>query len=122
MTDNLIREINNRTATVGIIGLGYVGLPLLIRFVEEGFNTIGFDIDQSKCELLNSGKSYIKHINSSSIRAALEEGFMATYDWQYISEVNCIIICVPTPLSSNNSPDLQYIRQTIQDINIYLKQ
>ena len=80
--DLLIKIIDSKSAVVGIIGLGYVGLPLVIRFSEEGFRAIGFDIDKEKVEKLNKGESYLKHIPSSSIDAAANNGFSATSDWE----------------------------------------
>ncbi len=121
MTNELIKKINNKSATVGIIGLGYVGLPLVIRFIEEKFKVIGFDIDGVKCNTLNSGESYIRHIPAESIQLALKSGFIATPNWSKIAEVDCMLICVPTPLGPNNTPDLQYILSTLNSIQKYLK-
>ena len=105
---------------MGIIGLGYVGLPLVIRFAEEKFKVIGFDIDAEKCRALNSGESYIRHISAESIQIALKNGFTSTSSWEKISEVDCILICVPTPLGNNNAPDLQYIHNTLKFICEFL--
>ena len=113
-------KIKNRESIIGIIGLGYVGLPLLIRFSEEKFRTIGFDIDINKTKILNSGKSYIKHIEDKTILSALDEGFNATTDFSRISKVDIILICVPTPLKDNNEPDLSYINSTIDIIKPFL--
>ena len=121
MMKRLIKRINNKSATIGIIGLGYVGLPLVIRFVEENFEVIGFDIDGAKCNSLNSGKSYIRHISAESIKLALKNEFIATSNWSKIAEVDCMLICVPTPLGPNNTPDLQYIHSTLNSIQKYLK-
>ena len=106
---NLKSKIQNHDARVAIIGLGYVGLPLSIRFSEEGFRVVGFDIDKEKVDLLNSSKSYIKHINTDDITAMSANGFKATSDFSKIAEVDVIIICVPTPLGVHNEPDLSYI-------------
>ena len=78
MINGLLKKINNKSAAIGIIGLGYVGLPLVIRFVEEKFKVIGFDIGDEKCRKLNAGKSYIRHISGESIQIALKNGFIAT--------------------------------------------
>ena len=121
MKNKLIEKINNKSATIAIIGLGYVGLPLVIRFIEEKFKVIGFDIDSDKCSTLNSGKSYIRHISAESIQLALKNGFTATTNWSKIDEVDCMLICVPTPLGANNTPDLQYIHNTLNSIQEYLK-
>jgi len=98
-----------------------VGLPLVIRFSEEGFKVIGFDIDEEKVEKLNKGKSYLKHIPSSSIDVAVNNGFSATSDWERISDCDAILICVPTPLGSHKEPDLQYIQGTMDSIKPHLR-
>ena len=121
MKNNLLKKITDKSATVGIIGLGYVGLPLIIRFAEEKFKVIGFDIDTEKCRALNSGESYIRHISAESIQIALKNGFTATTNWSNIAEVDCMLICVPTPLGPNNTPDLQYIHSTLKSVKKYLK-
>ena len=121
MKNDLIKKINDKSAVVGIIGLGYVGLPLVIRFSEEKFKVIGFDIDNEKCRVLYSGKSYIRHISEKSIKKALKNGFIATTNWEQISAVDCMLICVPTPLGINNSPDLQYIYSTLNFIKGHLR-
>ena len=118
---NLKFNIQNRDACIGVIGLGYVGLPLVIRFSEEGFRVIGFDIDEEKVEKLNKGESYLKHIPSSSIDVAVNNGFSATSDWERISDCDAILICVPTPLGSHKEPDLQYIRGTMDSIKPHLR-
>ncbi|MEW6456031.1 MAG: nucleotide sugar dehydrogenase [Acidobacteriota bacterium] len=117
MKDELVKKIKNRTSVIGIIGLGYVGLPLVLRFSEEGFKIIGFDIDNSKVEKLNKGKSYIKHIPEERIRALVSTNkFRATTDYSELKEVDCIIICVPTPLNDKKEPDLSYIKNTTGEI------
>jgi UDP-N-acetyl-D-glucosamine dehydrogenase len=98
-----------------------VGLPLVIRFSEEGFRVIGFDIDEEKVEKLNDGESYLKHIPSSSIDAAANNGFSATSDWEKISDCDAILICVPTPLNPQKEPDLQYIQGTMDSIKPHLR-
>ena len=121
MKNELIKIINDKSAVIGIIGLGYVGLPLVICFSEEQFKVIGFDIDTEKCRTLNSGESYIRHISAKSIQHAIENGFIATTNWEQISAVDCMLICVPTPLGINNSPDLQYIYSTLNFIKGHLR-
>jgi len=118
---HLISNIKSRSANIGIIGMGYVGLPLIIRFVEEGFKTIGFDIDEQKVNILNAGENYIKHIDDKKIKTIVKNGFKATTDFSEISSVDIIIICVPTPLSVDKKPDLSYIRGTLQSIKKHLK-
>ena len=112
--NNLKSQIINRESSVGIIGLGYVGLPLAIRFSEEGFRVIGFDVDGNKVQMLNSGQSYIKHIDVKLIDTAVKNGFKATSDFSHIPNTAAILICVPTPLGAHNEPDLSYIHSTIQ--------
>jgi UDP-N-acetyl-D-glucosamine dehydrogenase len=120
--NNLISKIKNHQSIVGVIGLGYVGLPLAIRFSEEGFKVVGFDIDKEKVDLLNGGKSYIKHIKEINITAMTNNGFIATVDFSEIVNVDAIIICVPTPLGVHNEPDLSYIHGTLENIKPHLKE
>jgi UDP-N-acetyl-D-glucosamine dehydrogenase len=103
----------DRTATIGIIGLGYVGLPLILTCVNKDFQTIGFDIDQSKIDALLDGQSYISHISPIDTSAAVSSGkFLPTTDFSKISDVDAVLICVPTPLDKNQEPDLSYIIST----------
>jgi len=118
---NLINKIKNRDAVIGVIGLGYVGLPLVIRFIEEGFKTIGLDINKEQVKQLNSGQTYIQHIDNDIIQSILNSGFHATSDQIIIHDVDVIIICVPTPLGPHNEPDLSYIINTINSIKPHLK-
>ncbi|MBH11229.1 MAG: UDP-N-acetyl-D-glucosamine dehydrogenase [Candidatus Marinimicrobia bacterium] len=113
--------IEKKESIIAIIGLGYVGLPLALRFSEETFRTIGFDIDQKKIDCLNKGKSYIKHIESKKIKKSKTYGFSATSDFSRISEVQSIIICVPTPLGLHNEPDLTFIINTLESIKPFLR-
>ena len=106
---SILEIIRMKEARIGVIGLGYVGLPLVIEFCKAGFPVTGFDIDESKVKLLNQGKSYIKHIDSSSLTKALEDGFSATVDFSVLREMDCILICVPTPLNKNREPDMTYV-------------
>jgi UDP-N-acetyl-D-glucosamine dehydrogenase len=118
----LIRKIESHDAVVGIIGLGYVGLPLVLRFGEVGFKVVGFDVDQEKTEALNAGQSYIRHIDGSGIAALRTAArFEATVDFSRLKETDCIIICVPTPLTSKREPDLQYIKSTARSIEKTLR-
>jgi len=97
-------------------------LPLIIRFSEEGFKTIGFDIDAEKVKKLNAKKTYIKHIAAEKIKTAVKNGFKATTDFREIANVEAILICVPTPLGLHNEPDLSYIRGTLESINPHLRE
>lgn len=115
--ENLFQSIDNKTATVGVIGLGYVGLPLLDAYITAGFNTIGFDVDQSKADALNSGNSYIAHISHETIQGWLDrKQFEATIDMNRLGEADVILICVPTPLSDSRDPDLKYVELTAKSI------
>jgi len=121
--DALIENIRARRARIGIIGLGYVGLPLVLRFGDEGFHVIGFDVDPSKVTKLNRGESYIRHIAADRIHALVnKKQFDATSDFARLSDVDCIIICVPTPLTAKKDPDLQYIESTAQAITKTLRE
>src|SRR3972149_5819662 len=100
LKDQLIQKIEKKEAIVGVIGLGYVGLPLVLRFCEEGFRILGFDVDPKKVAMLKKGKSYLKSIPSSRISQVATGGhFDATDDFSRLSEPDCILICVPTPLT-----------------------
>ena len=118
----LIQKIKERTASVGVIGLGYVGLPLVQEFSKAGFKVIGLDIDQKKVDSLNNGESYIRHIPSENIAKIVKTGkFEATTDFAKASECDCLLICVPTPLNNNREPDMSYIEKTAQLIAPHLK-
>lgn len=119
---DLFKKLEMRTAKIGIVGLGYVGLPLMIRFSQENFKVIGFDIDQKKVEMLNLGESFIEHIPSSDISKSQKAGFEATTDFTRIDEVDAIILCVPTPLNKYREPDLSYVIKTTESIAPYLRQ
>ena len=111
--DDLLASITSHKATIGIIGLGYVGLPLVLRFGEENFKVLGFDVDPEKVSKLNAGQSYIRHIEASRIQPLVaKKAFEATTDFTRLREADCVIICVPTPLDSKKDPDLQYIEKT----------
>lgn len=118
----LFKKIIKKKVHVGIIGLGYVGLPLVMEFHRAGFNVTGFDVDSQKVAMLNSGKSYIKHILSENVKTLLTNGrFEATTDFSKLLNIDCIIICVPTPLNKNREPDLSYVFNTTKTIARYLR-
>lgn len=118
----LIEKIKSKKAVIGIIGLGYVGLPLVIRFAEEGFQVLGFDVDTQKTKSINSGKSYIKHIPGDNFKTLVKKGFIsATTEFKRLKHVDAIIICVPTPLNEMREPDLQYIEKTGRSVAENLK-
>jgi len=118
----LLKRIEDRKAVVGIIGMGYVGLPLAHTFCSAGFRVVGFDIDSAKVKALGAGRSYIKHIPSETI-AGMRKGdrFTATADFARLKEVDAILICVPTPLTKQREPDMTYIVNTGEAIAPHLK-
>ena len=118
----MLDRLKNNKAHIGVIGLGYVGLPLSIAFVSAGNKVTGFDIDVEKAEKLNAGQTYINHIGSESVREMLETGrFSASSDFRALEEVDAIIICVPTPLKNDREPDLGPILDTGETISKHLK-
>jgi len=120
-TDSLTAKLENRTARIGVIGLGYVGLPLVLLFSEQDFRITGFDIDAKKIEVLGRGGSYIVRIPETEIQAAQKKGFSATSDYSRIAEMDAIIICVPTPLDDHHEPDLSFIAATAEAITPHLR-
>ncbi len=119
---DLERKIKNRRAHIGIIGMGYVGLPLVKLFLGKGFEVLGFDIDEKKVKMLNQGKSYIKHVTADELKGFIKDKkFQATADFQSLSGIDVVIICVPTPLDSHKNPDLSFVLQTTETISQYLK-
>jgi UDP-N-acetyl-D-glucosamine dehydrogenase len=120
--DTLVAAFRGRTAKIGVIGLGYVGLPLLRTVAERGFSALGFDIDRTKVETLNAGGSYLRHINADSIAAVRQSGLLAaTDDFSRLGEVDAIILCVPTPLTRQREPDLGFIVSTTAAVAPYLR-
>ena len=119
---NIKEKINSRNFTVGIIGLGYVGLPLLRTFHLSGFPVIGFDVDTSKIESINKGKSYIKHFDNSEIEEiANSDRCKVTSDFKFLKNTDAILICVPTPLDHFREPDMTYVVETAKTISNYLR-
>ena len=117
-----IEKIKKKELTVGIVGLGYVGLPLALVFAEAGVNVIGFDVDIAKIELLNKGTSYIKHIQSDRLSKMLaSKRFSATTDYTNIGKCDAVILCVPTPLDHHLEPDLRFIIDSCKSIAPYLQ-
>jgi len=114
---DLMQKIQDCGATVGIIGLGYVGLPLLIRFGEAGFPLMGFDVDARKIDALLHGESYIKHLSIEAVgRFLADKQLVVTIDFDRLKEADCILICVPTPLTEKLEPDLSYLLDTTETI------
>lgn len=119
--NNLITRLNEKRAVIGIVGLGYVGLPLMLRYCEVGYKVIGFDIDQGKIDSLRNGLSYIEHIPSHTIKNAVVKGFEPTTDFSRVSEVDAVILCVPTPLNKYREPDLSFVLDTTDSLVPYLR-
>lgn len=118
----LLNRIADKSAVIGIVGLGYVGLPLMLRFAEVGYEVLGFDIDQGKVDALMAGQSYIEHISADSIATALERGFEATTDFSRVPEADTLILCVPTPLNKYREPDLSFVLDTMDSLVPYLRE
>jgi UDP-N-acetyl-D-glucosamine dehydrogenase len=118
----LKKKVESRQARIGIVGMGYVGLPLALLFSEERFAVTGFDIEERKVSTLNAGGSYIVRILSASIQQAQKSGFHATTNYAEIAQVDAIIICVPTPLNEYHEPDLSYVTGTVESIAPHLRE
>lgn len=119
---NILDKIKNKSVKVGIVGMGYVGLPLGLAFAAKKINVLGFDLDDKKVKLLLQGKSYIKHISEKKIKDAVKSGRLkATTDFSRLPEVDAIIICVPTPLDEHREPDMSYVVNTAKTIAKYLR-
>lgn len=118
----LLKKIEGNSAVIGVVGLGYVGLPLALEYALKGFKVIGFDVDEAKIPFIKKGESYIKHIKSEKVKASVESGNLeATTDFSKLPEVDAIIICVPTPLNKYREPDMKYIVNTADVISKYLR-
>jgi len=119
---DLEEKIRNKTAVIGVLGLGYVGLPLISAFTSAGLRCLGFDVDQKKIDALSAGQSYIKHISSEAVSEWLAKDQLAvTADMSRLSEADAILICVPTPLSDSRDPDLRYVESTATAIAAALR-
>ncbi len=121
LKERLLAKLADKSAVIGIYGLGYVGLPLALRYSEVGFRVIGFDIDPGKVEALNAGRSYIEHIAGKSVAAARKGGFEATADFGRTAQADALIVCVPTPLNKFREPDLSYVLDTVDSIVPHLR-
>ena len=118
----LINKINNKELVAGVIGLGYVGLPLAVEIAKVGYKTIGFDVESKKVQMINDGISYIKDILIDDFRKVIySKKLIATNDFSFIKELDFITICVPTPLNKHKEPDTSYITDSITQISRYLK-
>lgn len=120
--EQLIQKISDKTACIGVIGLGYVGLPLIVEFCLKGFQGIGFEVDKKKADAVNKGDSYIVDVPDSDVQKCLETGKLkATTDFSELSNCDVIIICVPTPLRKTKDPDMSYILASGAEIQKYMK-
>jgi len=118
--DILAEKIANRTARVGIVGLGYVGLPLAVEFAKAGFSVTGIDAVESKVERINAGDSYIQDVNGNDVLTLVESGKLrATSDFSLVAELDTLNICVPTPLRKTKDPDMSYIVAACQEVAKY---
>ena len=122
LRDALLRRIDAHEVRVGIVGQGYVGLPLALTFVDRGYRVLGFDVDAEKVAALNRGECYIRHVDAARVKQARESRlFEATADFGRLGEPDAILICVPTPLTAQKEPDLSYVRQTAEAIRPHLR-
>ena len=120
MVTEILKRISERKARIGVVGLGYVGLPLTKEFINAGFNVLGFDVDMGKIKMLKKSQSYIKHIDSELLGKMNSTGrFDATNDFSKSSSCDAIIICVPTPLRKTKDPDMSFIVSACQEVAQY---
>lgn len=118
----LLEKIENRTIVAGVVGLGYVGLPLAVEKAKAGFKTIGFDVQTKKVDMVNAGHNYIGDVVDSDLAKLVEEGRLsATTDFSFVKDVDFIAICVPTPLDAHQEPDISYVRDSATAVAQYLK-
>lgn len=121
MKNDLLKKINKKEIVVGVVGLGYVGLPLAVEKAKAGFKTIGFDVQAEKVKLVNEGHNYIGDVVDSDLKELVENGvFTATTDFGFVKDVDFIAICVPTPLDSHQQPDISYVKSSTEEIAKYL--
>ncbi len=122
MRQKLIKKIENKAIRVGVVGLGYVGLPLAVEKAKAGFKTVGFDVQKEKVELVNKGQNYIGDVVDSDLKKLVDAGILsATTDFSFVKDMDFIAICVPTPLDSHQQPDISYVRDSAKEIAKYLK-
>jgi UDP-N-acetyl-D-glucosamine dehydrogenase len=118
----ILEKIEKKSVIVGIVGMGYVGLPLGLAFAAKKVNVLGFDLDEKKISLLRKGKGYLKHISDNKIKKAVDSGFLkATSDFSRLGEADAILVCVPTPLTEHREPDMSFVENTAQTIAKYLR-
>ena len=122
MKNELLRKIENKEIVVGVVGLGYVGLPLAVEKAKAGFKTIGFDVQPQKVEMVNAGHNYIGDVVDSDLAEIVKSGMLsATTDFSFVKDVDFIAICVPTPLDAHQQPDISYVRDSATSVSKYLK-
>lgn len=122
MKETLLKKIESREIVVGVVGLGYVGLPLAVEKAKAGFKTIGFDVQAKKVELVNAGHNYIGDVVDSDLEELVKAGTLtATTDFSFVKDVDFIAICVPTPLDAHQQPDISYVRSSTEAVSKYLK-
>ena len=118
---NLIDKINEKSAKIGVIGLGYVGLPLAIEFTNAGYEVIGIDVNKKKIDQINSGENYIKDVNDKELKNAVKNKMLtATSNFSEVKNLDAISICVPTPLNKEKNPDISYIVSVMNEIKNYI--
>lgn len=123
MKEKLLKKITNKEIRVGVVGLGYVGLPLAVEKAKAGFKTIGFDVQEEKVKLVNEGHNYIGDVVDSDLKKLVETGMLtATTDFSFVKDVDFIAICVPTPLDKHQQPDISYVKSSVEAISKYLMQ
>ena len=123
MKKKLLDKIAKKNIKVGVVGLGYVGLPLAVEKAKAGFRTIGFDIQSEKVKLVNEGQNYIGDVVDSDLKKLVDDGILsATTDFSFVKDVDFIAICVPTPLDKHQQPDISYVRESTKEIAKFLKQ
>ena len=121
MKEELLKKIKNREIVAGVVGLGYVGLPLAVEKAKAGFKTIGFDVQSSKVDMVNQGHNYIGDVVDSDLADLVNTGLLsATTDFSFIKDVDFIAICVPTPLDEHQEPDISYVKNSVTELSKYL--
>ena len=122
MKERLLNKIKEKSIIVGVVGLGYVGLPLAVEKAKAGFKTIGFDVQESKVEMVNLGKNYIGDVVDSDLKKLVDKKMLsATTDFSFIKNADFIAICVPTPLDKHQEPDISYVKNSVQAVAQFLK-
>ena len=121
MKENLLKKIHDKSIVAGVVGLGYVGLPLAVEKAKAGFRTIGFDVQKQKVDMVNAGHNYIGDVVDSDLSALVAAGRLsATTDFNFIKDVDFVAICVPTPLDEHQQPDISYVESSARSIAEYL--